>query len=192
MRISDIGTPMVIKSSNIQAVVEKTSKQNTINFPEAKFLSQFLCYTVAHSWRYMCASYAHFLMGFCVIRLKSMFWVILLYLYEELDVSEVFLSSAVSLKDGVGHCFWGWGWLPCPAPPQAPAMLYPAYWEGDQEGTIPWKCSLRIPEDELSSQPDMVPYPSPSCPGSLEPVKEGVCTATVKLWPEFGSINLSP
>lgn len=37
-----------------------------------------------------------------------------------------------------------------------------------------------------------VPYPSPSCPGSLEPVKEGVCTATVKLWPEFGSINLSP
>lgn len=43
---------LVLNSSNIWAAVEKTSKQNTINFPEAKFLSQFLCCTVAHSWRY--------------------------------------------------------------------------------------------------------------------------------------------
>lgn len=96
---------LLMNTSNLYTAAEKTSKQNTINSQEANFLSQFLGCKLARTWRYMCVFYLHFLLGLCMIRLKFTFCVMLLYLYQELDVAEARLSPETPLKAGAGHSF---------------------------------------------------------------------------------------
>lgn len=153
-----------INASNVYAVAEKISKQNTINSQEAYFLLQFLSCKLAHTWRYMYVFYLNFLLGLRMIWLKLTFCVILLCLYRELDVSETFLCPAAPLKVGAGHCFWWWGWLPCPVPPGTSHALCVQWVYGRVYRLQPWRHSWRIPADELSCQ--LMWCHCPSCPGS--------------------------
>lgn len=153
---------LVISTSNVYVVAERTSKQNTISSYRLIFFHSFCC-KLAHTWRYMCAFYLHFLLDLCMIRLKLTFCVILLYLYQEPDVSEEFLSPAAPLKVSAGHSFWWWGWLPCPVPPGTSRALPSTSSEGAWEGV---QDARRVPGDELSSQPGTVPLSPPSRPGS--------------------------
>jgi len=149
----------VINTSNICKVAEKTSKQNTINSQEASFLSHFLCCKLAHAWRCMCVFYLDFLLRVSMIRLKLILCVILLYLYQELDVSEALLSPATPLKVGAGHSFWWWGWLTCPVPSSTSHALPSTHWEGVWEGVQAACCSLGgVPRgsQEMSSPPSLM------------------------------------
>lgn len=149
---------LVINASNIHTVVEKTSKQNTINSQEANFLSQFLCSKLAHTWRYMCVILPSFPAGFTHDKAQ----INILY-NTTLSVPAAWRIRGISFPCNSTE---GWsrsllltvGWVPCLVPPGTshalPSTCLEGVWEGGQAAC----CSLGdVPSrsQEMSSPPSL-------------------------------------